>query len=271
MLRNLEVSEVAVTIVTSIGTMISIGLNLSPILLFYRYFKKTAELNTIPETMFITGIFCCGTNLAYGIIIADKILTISNGVCFGLQVMYGTIYIFIFNLKDGAKRIDKLILYLIIAWDLSFEVLFIFGNVLEYHTSNDFAKTFTGSFNIFIGTLNVITPGQNIIKVIKTGNFTLIPIVTIFFQCACSSLWMVYGFALMDPNIIAPNVIGTVITVLQILTYFYFYTKNHGIPPKTDEQNEEDKDKIKSGDEQKESPEGLPENEQKLMADSNME
>ena len=67
MLRYLEES-IAVTIVTSIGTMISIGLNLTPILLFYRYFKKTAGIETIPETMFITGIFCCATNLAYGII-----------------------------------------------------------------------------------------------------------------------------------------------------------------------------------------------------------
>ena len=46
MLRNLA-DDIVGTIVSSIGTMISIGLNLTPILLFYRYFKKTAPLETI--------------------------------------------------------------------------------------------------------------------------------------------------------------------------------------------------------------------------------
>ena len=76
MLRLLEEGGIVGTIVSSIGTMISIGLNLSPILLFYRFFKKTAPIETIPETMFITGIFCCATNLAYGILIEDTILII---------------------------------------------------------------------------------------------------------------------------------------------------------------------------------------------------
>lgn len=235
MLRRLD-QDIVQTIVSAIGTMISIGLNLTPILLFYRFFKKTAGIETIPETMFITGIFCCATNLAYAIIIDDTILKISNGVCYGLQIMYGTTYIFIKN----NKQIDKLLLYLIIAWDLSFEVLFIFGNILECHFGNYFAQTFTGIFNIIIGALNVITPGQNIIKVIKTGNFTLIPIVTIFFQCACSSLWFVYGLYLGDIMVIAPNLLGMVITAIQISVYYYFYIKNHGIAPITNEDNKEE-------------------------------
>jgi hypothetical protein len=263
MLRNLA-DDIVGTIVSSIGTMISIGLNLTPILLFYRYFKKTAPLETIPESMFITGIFCCATNLAYGILKGDKILIISNGVCYGLQILYGTTFIFIKN----AKRIDKLLLYLIIAWDLSFEVLYIFADVLAFHTSNDFAQTFTGGFNIFIGTLNVITPGQNIIKVFKTGDFTLIPIVTIFFQCACSSLWFVYGLTDLDPNMIVPNLLGTVITTIQITTFYYFYCKLHGIPPERKEDDEQSPEQQKDGTtEQIGNTNDQPDNEQKLMAD----
>ena len=250
MLRFLaDEKPIGSVIVSAIGTMISIGLNLTPILLFYRYFKGTAGLETIPEMMFITGVFCCATNLAYGIIKDDKILKISNGCCYGLQILYGTIYIFITN----KHQVHKLLLYLLIAWDLSFEVLFIFGNILEYHWGNAFANKFTGITNIIIGTLNVITPGQNLIKVFKTGNFTLIPIVTIFFQCACSTLWFVYGFSDMDPMMIAPNGIGTLITALQIATYFFFYCKLHGIPPKEKKEGEEEgKEEGKEGKEEKE-------------------
>lgn len=254
MLRFLaDEKPIGSVIVSAIGTMISIGLNLTPILLFYRYFKGTAGLETIPEMMFITGIFCCATNLAYGIIKDDKILKISNGVCYGLQILYGTIYIFITN----KNQVHKLLLYLLIAWDLSFEVLFIFGNILEYHWGNKFANRFTGITNIVIGTLNVITPGQNIVKVFKTGDFTLIPIVTIFFQCTCSTLWFVYGFSDMDWNMIAPNGIGTLITALQMATYFFFYCKLHGIPPKKSpkEGEEEGKEEGKEGAEGKEEKE----------------
>ena len=270
MLRHLE-NELVGTIVSSIGTMISIGLNLSPIYLFYKYFKKLAPIQTIPEMMFVTGIFCCATNLAYGIIKGDKIITISNGVCYGLQILYGTTYIFITN----NKRVDKLLLYLIIAWDLSFEVLFIFGNILEHHFGNTFALNFTGSFNIFIGVLNVITPGQNIIKVFKTGNFTLIPIVTLFFQWACSTLWGVYGFTDMDWNMIVPNLLGTILASIQIITYFYFYCKYKGKPPvtsETEEQGKEDeKDKLKGDETDKtQSTDTKPDNEQRLISDDSV-
>jgi hypothetical protein len=267
MLRFLEEEKpIGAIIVSSIGTMISIGLNLTPILLFYRFFKRTAGLETIPETMFITGVFCCATNLAYGIIKDDKILKISNGVCYGLQILYGTIYIFITN----KNQVHKLLLYLLIAWDLSFEVLFIFGNILEFHFGNNFANRFTGIFNIVIGTLNVITPGQNIVKVFKTQNFTLIPIVTIFFQCTCSTLWFVYGLTDMDPMMIVPNLIGTVITTIQMATYFFFYCKLHGVPPESPkkEGEEEGKEEGKEGTEEKKE-ENKDDDKEKLLVDDN--
>ena len=267
MLRFLEEEKpIGAVIVSSIGTMISIGLNLTPILLFYRFFKRTAGLETIPETMFITGVFCCATNLAYGIIKDDKILKISNGVCYGLQILYGTIYIFITN----KNQVHKLLLYLLIAWDLSFEVLFIFGNILEFHFGNNFANRFTGIFNIVIGTLNVITPGQNIVKVFKTQNFTLIPIVTIFFQCTCSTLWFVYGLTDMDPMMIVPNLIGTVITTIQMATYFFFYCKLHGVPPESPkkEGEEEGKEEGKEGTEEKKE-ENKDDDKEKLIVDDN--
>ena len=278
MLRFLEEETLVETIVSAIGTMISISLNLTPILLFYRYFKKTAGLETIPETMFITGIFCSGTNLAYGIITKTQILIISNGVCFAIQVLYGTTYIIMTN----TNNIGKLLLYLFIAWDLSFEVVYLFAGVFPAHTSweyNDKEKEerpevaiyINGIVNSLIGVFNVITPGQNIIKVFKTGNFTLIPVVTIIVQCACSSFWLVFGLSKGDPWMIIPNLLGSIIAALQIAVFYFFYCKNHGIPPVTkEEENEEDKGiKAKdSGINPIEDTEAKADNEQKLMDDS---
>lgn len=269
MLRNLEEEEenLAAQICSYIGTMISIGLNLTPILLFYRYFKKKARLETIPEMMFVSGICGCGTLLAYSFLIDKKILIISNGVCYGLQVLYGTTYIFIRN----SGNVLKLLLYLIITWNLSFQPFYFFYDVLAYFFGQTFAVNFTGSFNTFIGVVNVITPGQNIVKVFRTSDFTLIPIVTIFFQCACSTFWFVYALTIPDTYMIIQNLIGVVITFIQIATYYYFYCKLHGIPPEIKKEEGEGEGEIEQQKNGETAPLGIsddkPDNEQKLMAD----
>ena len=108
--------------------------------------------------MFFSGVFCSSTNLAYGIIKGDGMLILSNTICDSLQVGYATLFLFFFAEKDFAKYL----LYLIIAYDLTFEIIYIFSDVIKFHTSKDVALNFTGIFNIVIGLINVVTPGQNI-------------------------------------------------------------------------------------------------------------
>ncbi len=72
----------------------------------------------------------------------------------------------------------------------------------------------------------------------------------------------------MDVNMIVPNLLGTVITVIQIATYFYFYCKNHGVPPEIKEEGQEED--IKGSEEKNENDKAKPDNEEKLMDDSNI-
>ena len=220
-------NDLASFISSILGTIISVGLNLTPLVLFYEYFKGKREFKNIPEMMFVSGTFCSSTNLAYAVLKGDIMLTISNTVCDSLQVLYATVYLFIF----AEKKCLQYLLYLIIAYDLIFEVLYIFIDLIKFHTSRDFALEFTGYFNIGISLINVITPGQNIIKVFQTEDFTLIPIVTICFQCLCSSFWGFYGFKDLDKMIIIPNFLGVALTIFQIAVYFYYRIKRKGVPP----------------------------------------
>ena len=236
MIRILEEDSIASKIASIFGTIISVGLNLTPGVLFYEFFKGKRELKTIPEMMFVSAVFCSSTNLAYGIIKGDTILILSNTICDILQVIYSTLFLFFYT----NKKFSLWLLNTFIAWDLTFEVIYIFSNLLEFHTSKEFAIDFTGIFNIIIGLINVVTPGQNIIKVFKSEDFTLIPIVTICFQCLCSSFWGFYGFKDMDKMIIIPNFLGIMLTVIQIITYYYFYCKRKGIPPKNEDKEEFD-------------------------------
>lgn len=231
-----------------LGTIISVGLNLTPLVLFYEYFKRKRTFESIPEMMFISGIFCCSTNLAYAVLKGDIMLIISNIVCDILQILYATVYLFIF----ADKKLMQYLLYLIIAYDLTFEVLYIFIDLIKFHTNRDFALEFTGYFNIGISLINVITPGQNIVKVFKTEDFTLIPIVTICFQCLCSSFWGFYGFKDLDKMIIIPNLLGVALTIFQIVVYFYYRLKRKGIPPHANKETEKgEKDEEGDNDEEK--------------------
>ena len=132
----------------------------------------------------------------------------------------------------------------------------IFADAIKFHTSKKLAQKITGIVNIVIGLINVIAPGQNIFKVFKTEDFTLIPIVTICFQCLCSAFWGFYGFKDMDINIIFPNILGTVLALIQISIYFYFYCKRKGVPP---EKSKKDPELEEGDDEEKEEDNNLKE------------
>jgi len=261
MLRILEEEVSTESLVMGIlGSIISVGLNLTPIVLFYQYFKKERLLKEIPEMMFVSGVFCSSTNLAFGIILNDKILITSNTICETLQILYSTIFLFLYS----NKNISKFLLYLIIAYDLTFEVIFIFANVIEFHAGHDAAENFTGAFNSIIGVVNVIAPGQNIIKVFKTEDFTLIPIVTIIFQCLCSTFWGVYGIIQGNIWMILPNLIGTTLTIIQMGTYLLFYCKRGGVPPKKKE-NSQIKEEREDEDEENNNKKEDEENQQNLI------
>ena len=193
------------------GTVIGVGLNLTPCILFYEFFRGKRELSTIPEMMFIMGVFCYTTNLAYSFIINDNNMKISNLICDSLQVIYSITYLFYYAKKDFMTWL----LYTFIALNLTFEILYIFANVIEYHTSNKFADDFTGYFNLCMTVINAGAPGQNIITVIKTNNFTLIPIWTIFAQLYALD----YG-GCMDYFLIIQKFI-----FLMVLEFFYVFYK----------------------------------------------
>ena len=246
-------------VVPILGTILAVGLNLSPSILFYEYFKGKRELHTIPEMMFIIGVFCSTTNLAYGLLKDDLNLYLNSAICDIIQIIYATIYLFLYAEKDFIKWF----LYVFIAFDLTLEVLFIFADVIAFHTSTGFAQNFTGWFNVFMTAINAGAPGQKIIEVWKTENFILIPIFTTIAQILCSGLWGFYGFTDMDLKLIIPNLIGVALCAIQIFSYFYFYIKNKGVVPNkkpvenegsNKEQNDDGKSKLIESSNDKQEP-----------------
>lgn len=225
------------------GTVLAVGLNLTGSVLFYEYFNGKRLLKDIPQMMFFVGVFCCTTNLAYGLLLHDSGLYINGIICEIIQITFLTVYLFLI----ANKEFSKWFLYVFIEYNLTLEILYIFYDVIKHHTSFEFADNFTGWFNVGMTILNAGAPGQKIIEVWKTGNFTLIPIVTTIAQIFCSGLWGVYGLIIKNKQTIVANIIGFFLCTVQIFSYFYFYIKRHGVPPKNENEKEEKDEKQVSG------------------------
>ena len=61
---------------------------------------------------------------------------------------------------------------------------------------------------MIINIIQYAAPGQSIFTVLKTGNYSLIPITTTIVGVMCSSCWLVFGIIMKNPNCIIPNSMG---------------------------------------------------------------
>jgi len=229
-------------IISKIGTAIGFGLNLSPGVLFYEIFTGKKTYKDLPELMFISGTLCNTLNLDYSLIIKDPNMQFSNYICTSMIIIYSGLYIWFFS----EKNIPKFLLYIFIAYDLTFELIYGFWNVLEYHAGYTIAENFVGWATVFLGIINSAAPGQKIFTVISTGNYTLIPIVTTLFQFACSFCWFLYALVMKNDlyvklKMIIPNALGVFLTAIQIAVFWIFYTKNKN-KDFSDKDNENDND-----------------------------
>ena len=206
-----------------IGTAIGIGLNASAGVLFVEILQKRRLYTEIPESMLFSNIFCNLINLAFGYQKGDTTMITSSGVGTGLAVLWGVLYSFYL----AQKKIDKFLLYTFIIINLSAEIFWIFGGIIK---PKEIGEAVAGWFAFFLTVINAATPGQNIITVIKTGKYKLIPIVTTVFGFLCSSCWFVYGIWGLDKGpdmkMYIPNGLGILLNLAQILVYIPTYLKN---------------------------------------------
>jgi hypothetical protein len=64
----------------------------------------------------------------------------------------------------------------------------------------------------------------------NTGDYTLIPILSSTIGLMCSTCWFIYGMYGHTTQIIVPNALGLVFSVIQIICWLYFYRKSKTSP-----------------------------------------
>ena len=56
----------------------------------------------------------------------------------------------------------------------------------------------------------------------------------------CSSCWLIFGIYGKDINIVIPNGLGVIFSIIQVITWVIFYNKNNAGPKLEQFMNEDD-------------------------------
>ena len=77
------------------------------------------------------------------------------------------------------------------------------------------------SANVFNVCMYAAT-GEKIYRVFKTKNYNLMPIFSIVGAFLSSGCWVIYGTFDFDYNVIIPNALGVIFSMIQLVVYFHF-------------------------------------------------
>ena len=205
------------TIVSWIGTVIGIILNISPIVMFYSIIKGKNKIEIVPESMLIFNILCSSLWACYWYLQVDKFVPFfSSAFGLALSEIFSLIYLFFLAEKDWKKYFLYAFLEINLVLEFNYALLFI---IKDYIT--------VGNIAMVVNIITYITPGQKIYQVIKTRNYNLIPISSTLSGSLCTLAWLIFGLLIWDIRTIIPNGLGLRFATINsgVWAYFYF-TRN---------------------------------------------
>ena len=200
-----------ISIVTYVLTIV---LCLSPIVLFVKIIKGTGKYTHIPPMMFI---FTFLNNAIWGGYWYRKEETYAFLVSFVSEIIttiFSSWYLFYFS----ENNLGKFILFVLI--QLSIETLISLLFYLDIINID-----IVGIILIGMNVLQFAAPSQNMIKVIKTKNCRLIPIVSTILGACCSGGWVFFGLIVGDLNTLISNGLGFSCSFITIIVWLWIYCK----------------------------------------------
>ena len=205
------------TIVSWIGTVIGIILNISPIVMFYSIIKGKNKIEIVPESMLIFNILCSSLWACYWYLQVDKFVPFfSSAFGLALSEIFSLIYLFFLAEKDWKKYFLYAFLEINLVLEFNYALLFIIKDYI-----------IVGNIAMVVNIITYITPGQKIYQVIKTRNYKLIPISSTLSGSLCTLAWLIFGLLIWDIRTIIPNGLGLIFATINsgVWAYFYF-TRN---------------------------------------------
>jgi solute carrier family 50 protein (sugar transporter) len=201
------------TIISWVGTVIGIILNLSPAVLFYNIHLGKEKYTNIPESMLIFNILCSSLWACYWYLQEDKFVPFFSAMAgLGLSEIFSLLYLYYFS----GKCLKKYLLFALLEINLVIEFNYVLIRII-----GDYSMV--GNIAVVVNILTYITPGQNIIKVCKEKNYRLIPIASTLSGASCALSWLLFGILIKDIHTIIPNSLGLIFAAINSFTWAYFY------------------------------------------------
>ncbi|CAN6344872.1 unnamed protein product [Urochloa humidicola] len=203
-------------IVGIIGSAVCVLLYAVPILTFKRVIREASvgEFSCIP---YIITLFSALTWGWYGFPVVScgwENLSVSGTCCIGVlfEISFISIYIWF------APREKKKFVTLMVSLVLAILCAIVFFSSYIFHTHH-VRKLFVGSIGIVTSMSMLSSPLVAVKQVIRTKSVEFMPFYLSLFSLLTSLIWVVYGILGRDPYIMAPNGVGCLTGILQLVVY----------------------------------------------------
>ncbi len=195
-----------------VGTAMGIGLGITPIVPFYEIIRGKENVRIFPESMIFFNILCPHLWACYWI--RQNIFIPFFSAIFGLTLalIFSTIYLYFYLDKSTIKWLLALVGKFGVVTAFHYFLL----NILPSHH-------YIGTAAMLVGIFTSIAPAQNVLHVVREGNYKLIPICSCIFGGLCNFSWLAFGIMLKDIYNIVPNAICFTLNLANTLIWCYFY------------------------------------------------
>ncbi|KAI5655303.1 hypothetical protein M9H77_32490 [Catharanthus roseus] len=211
-------TEIARTVVGIIGNIIALSLFLSPSPTFYRIWKKKS-VEQYSEVPYLATFINCALWVFYGLPFVhphSTLVVTINGTGFVIEIVFLSLFILY---SDRKKRIRVLIIML---GEIIFMAVLVLLVLTLAHTTK-LRSSIVGSI-CMVGNIMMYAAPLAVMKlVIKTKSVEYMPFFLSLASFANGLCWTAYAVIRFDPFIAAPNGMGAVLGLAQLLLYATFY------------------------------------------------
>ena len=197
-----------------VGAFISICFFCSPILSYIKLIKKKIQYKDIHILIIVGNYISSIVWLIYGY----KISVTQLITCYSIGAFISLIWIWIYLINLGKKRMTLTLIYAIILSVLTFSLYISLAIII-----ND--KDTLGEVCFIVCSISYISPTQLLIKVLNKKDYKIIPIFSAIISALGFGSWTIFGLFQFSATIIIPNLVGFIFSAAQIIIYRLYKNK----------------------------------------------
>ena len=196
------------------GAFVSICFFCSPVLNFIKLIKKKIQYKDIHILIILGNYISSIVWLIYGY----KISCTQLITCYSIGASISLIWIWIYLINMGKKRMTLTLIYALILSVLTFSLYITLAIIID-------DKDTLGEVCFIVCSISYISPTQLLIKVLNKKDYKIIPIFSAVISGLGFGSWTIFGLFQFSATIIIPNLVGFIFSAAQIILYRIYKNK----------------------------------------------